>query len=67
MQQKNKDKKLTNKTNHENIVDIANFYKWDMKRQHRENFITDHEKICKNNWQFFKFQNCEEKRQFFFK
>ena len=28
---KNKDKKLTNKTSHENIVDIANFYKWDMK------------------------------------
>ena len=39
MQQKNKDKKLTNKTNHENIVDIANFYIWDMKRQHREKFI----------------------------
>ena len=32
-------KKLTNKTNHENIVDIANFYIWDMKRQHREKFI----------------------------
>ena len=33
MQQKIMIKKLTNKTSHENIVDIANFYKWDMKRQ----------------------------------
>ena len=38
MQQKIKIKKLTNKTSHENSVDIANFYKWDKKR-HRENFI----------------------------